>query len=121
MNYPPSQPGPYQAAPQTNTMALVSLIFGILGLIGVCAGVGSIVAIVCGNMALGEIRANPAAYTGDGLARAGIILGWVGVVLIVIGLCIALASFVLPFIALLIFGAGASISSSTLQLALNVV
>jgi hypothetical protein len=78
----------YQAAPQqTHTMALVSLIFGILGLIGMCPGLGSIVAIITGGMAKNEIRADPVRYTGEGLAQAGVIMGWIGVALMVLALC----------------------------------
>ena len=38
---------PYQSpmvGQQTHTLAIVSLIFGILGLVGICPGLGSIVA-----------------------------------------------------------------------------
>jgi hypothetical protein len=85
-------PAPYsnpQPVPQTHTMAIVSLIFGILGLMGGCPLVGAIIAVVTGNIAQREIHANPAAYTGDGLAKAGIILGWVGLGLMLIGLALA--------------------------------
>jgi hypothetical protein len=88
--YTPAQQGPGQVpppAPPTHTMAIVSLIFGILGLVGVCPGLGSIIALVTGNMAQGDIRRNPAMYSGDGLAKGGIILGWIGVALMACGLC----------------------------------
>ena len=80
--YPPQPQSPYQVPPptqQTHTLALVSLIFGILGLVNVCPGLGPIIAIVTGNMAKGEIQRNPGLYGGDGLAKGGIILGWIGV------------------------------------------
>ncbi len=93
MSYDQSaQPGygqvPSPSAP-THTMAIVSLIFGILGLVGVCPGLGAIIALVTGNMARGDIRRNPTLYTGDGLAQGGIILGWIGIALMVCGLCVA--------------------------------
>jgi len=78
---------PPPAAQQTHTMAIVSLIFGILGLVGVCPGLGSIIALITGNMAQGDIRRDPSRYSGDGLAKGGIILGWIGVGLMVCGLC----------------------------------
>jgi hypothetical protein len=90
--YPPAQQGPGQVpspTQQTHTMAVVSLIFGILGLVGVCPGLGAIIAVVTGNMAQGDIRRNPGLYTGDGLAKGGIILGWIGIAFIVCGLCAA--------------------------------
>jgi hypothetical protein len=88
--YPAPYSTPQPAAPQTHTMAIVSLIFGILGLMGGCPLVGAIVAIVTGNIAQREIHSNPAAYSGDGLAKAGVILGWIGLGLILIGLTAAL-------------------------------
>lgn len=78
------QPYP-QSAPRNNTMAIVSLVLGILGLIGVLPVIGSIIAIITGNMAMKEIAANPAAFTGDGMARGGQILGWIGLGLWALG------------------------------------
>ena len=88
--YPPPPPPPPPSQQQTNTMAVVSLIFGILGLVGVCPGLGSIIALITGNMAKGEIRRDPYRYGGDGLAKGGIILGWIGIALMACGLCGAL-------------------------------
>lgn len=92
MSYGSSPQQGYQVpppTPPTNTMAIVSLIFGILGLVGVCPGLGPIIALVTGNMAQGDIRRNPGMYSGDGLAKGGIILGWIGIALMVCGLCVA--------------------------------
>jgi hypothetical protein len=91
------------AAQQTHTLAIVSLIFGILGLVGMCPTIGSIVAVVTGGMAQREIQADPARYTGDGLAKAGLILGWIGIALSVLAICAVIAYFL--FIAAII-GAG---------------
>jgi hypothetical protein len=112
-DYQTSYQPPMGAAQQTHTLAIVSLIFGILGLVGVCPGIGAVVAIVTGNMAQNEIRANSAQYTGEGLAKAGVILGWVGVGLIVVGLCCFVAYFAFIFIA----ASSSSDSSSPLRLA----
>jgi hypothetical protein len=91
--YPPPQPGPGQVPPpapqQTHTMAIVSLVFGIMGLVGVCPGLGSIIALVTGNMAKSDIQREPYRYSGDGLAKGGIILGWIGIAFMVCGLCAA--------------------------------
>ena len=99
MTYPPSSFTP-SSAQQTHTLAIVSLIFGILGLVGICPGLGAIVAVITGGMAQREIQADPARYTGDGLAKAGLILGWIGIGLIVLGVCAAIAYFL--FIAVII-------------------
>ena len=75
---PPASPyttGPSPVVRQTNAMALVSLISGILGWTLVPL-LGSIVAVVCGHMARAEIRRNPDTQEGDGLAVAGLVLGW---------------------------------------------
>lgn len=84
-----SAPTPQAAAgPSTNTMALVSLIAGIVGLT-ILPFVGSIVAVITGNIGRKEIAASAGAQTGDGMALAGLIMGWIGVGLGVIGICLA--------------------------------
>ena len=95
-------PAPQAAIPATNTMAIVSLIAGIVGLT-IFPLIGSIVAVITGPMARKEIAASVGAQGGDGMARAGVILGWVGIGLSVLGVCIA--CFVFLLIPLGIFGA----------------
>jgi hypothetical protein len=63
------------ASAPTSTAAILSLVFGILGWVGLPV-LGSIVAIVCGHMARAEIRNAGVALQGDGLAIAGLVLGW---------------------------------------------
>jgi ABC-type enterochelin transport system permease subunit len=89
MSYQPS----YQAASRTSTLAVVSLVFGILSWC-LLPFIGAIVAIICGHMARGEIRRAPVdtRMEGDGLAIAGLVLGyvhlffWLIVVMVVIGM-----------------------------------
>ena len=76
---------PVASAP-TNDKALISLIAGILGLTFLPL-LGSIVAVVTGNMAKKEIRVSAGAYSGEGMATAGLVLGWIGIVLWVLGIC----------------------------------
>ncbi len=64
---------------ETNTLAIVSLIFGILGW-SFLPLVGSVVAIVTGHLARSEIRRAPERPLGDGLAVAGLVLGYVALV-----------------------------------------
>ncbi len=81
---------------ETHALAIVSLVLSILGLAAVLPLVGPIGAIVSGRIARREIQANPERYTGDGLARAGIVLGWVGLALdalIALAICAALMFF----------------------------
>jgi hypothetical protein len=42
---------------------------------------GSIIAIITGHMARAEIRRDPAGLEGDGLAVAGLVLGWAMILL----------------------------------------
>jgi hypothetical protein len=76
-------PAPYNAVPKTNGLAIGALIAG-------CAqfafcGVGAIVAIVLGHIARGQIKRSNGAETGRGLATAGLVLGYVGIALTVVG------------------------------------
>ncbi|MBS0230539.1 MAG: DUF4190 domain-containing protein [Proteobacteria bacterium] len=68
---------------QTNSLAVVSLVCGILGWT-LLPFLGSIVAIVCGHMARSEIRRNPQTQEGDGLAVAGLVLGYLVIALSVL-------------------------------------
>ena len=68
---------------QNSSTAIISLIAGILGLT-LLPLIGSIVAIITGMMAKKEIRTaqnNGTLIGGDGMATAGLVLGWVGLVL----------------------------------------
>jgi hypothetical protein len=76
---------------QTSTLAVVSLVSGILGWT-LLPFLGSLVAIVTGHMARKEIRQNPA-LDGDSMAIIGLVLGWV----VVIGTVLAVLAFVLFF------------------------
>jgi hypothetical protein len=77
---------------QTSTLAIVSLVAGLLGFAGFPI-IASIIAIITGAMARQETRAVPPRATGDGMATAGIIMGVIQLVLVVIGLCCFLAYF----------------------------
>jgi hypothetical protein len=78
----------------TSTLAIVSLVAGILGFT-ILPLIGSIVAILTGYSARKETRAVPAIAGGDGLATAGIIMGWIEVGLAVVGCCCFIAFFVI--------------------------
>lgn len=77
---------------QTSSLAVVSLIMGICGW-SALPFIGSIVAIVTGHLARAEIARNPERLDGDGLAVAGLLLGW----LLVGGIVLAFAAFILFF------------------------
>ena len=63
---------------RTNTLAVISLLFGILGWTALPL-IGGIVAIITGHIARKEIRQSGGVEDGDGLATAGIVLGWVSI------------------------------------------
>ena len=75
---------------QTSSLAVVSLVAGILSWVFVPL-VGAIVAIVTGHMARSEIRREPERLEGDGMAIAGLILGYAQIVLTVLGILFILA------------------------------
>jgi len=72
-------PAAQAAGPPTNGKATASLV---LGLVFAC-GIGSVLALVFGYQAKGEIEASNGAQGGAGMATAGIVLGWVGVGLVI--------------------------------------
>lgn len=87
----------------TSTMAIVSLGFGIASWI-LLPFVGAIVAIVCGHAARREIRQAPPGYVdGDGMAIAGLVLGYVHLALALIG------AVILTMVLVFGFGVGTSL------------
>ena len=76
--------------PRTSSLAVVSLIFGILAYVFL-PGIGALVAVICGHSARSEIRrAPPGSIDGDGIALAGLILGWIQIGLMLIALVIVI-------------------------------
>jgi len=71
----------------TSTRAVLSLVFGVLGITGTCPCIGSILAVVLG------------AGDRSGVARAGVILGWVTILFWV--LCAGAGVFILLLAALI--------------------
>ena len=63
---------------QTSTLAVISLVAGLLGWT-LLPFLGSIVAVICGHMARKEIRLAPDRLEGDGLAIAGLVLGYLSI------------------------------------------
>jgi hypothetical protein len=83
------QPGfsPQGQNEQPSGMAVASLVCGILGFV-FCPLIGSILALIFGYIARSEIDKSGGRIGNRGLAIAGIVLGWVG--LVIIGLFILL-------------------------------
>ncbi|MGH8192234.1 MAG: DUF4190 domain-containing protein [Rhodanobacteraceae bacterium] len=82
--------------PRTSSLAVVSLVFGILAYVFL-PGIGALVAVVCGHSARSEIHhVPPGSIDGDGMALAGLILGWIQLASIILAIGV---------IALLVLGA----------------
>ena len=77
---------------QTSSLAVISLISGIASFF-IVPLFGAIAAIITGNMAKKEIAESAERLTGEGMARWGMILGWVNVGLSVVGLCLGILMF----------------------------
>ena len=76
---------------RTSTLAIVSLVSGILSWVWL-PFVGALVAVICGHLARGEIRnAAPGSIEGDGMAVAGLVLGWLQLILFVAGFFVVFA------------------------------
>ena len=73
---------PNPAPCTTNILGIISLICGLLGLVGglPSAGIINIAAIVMGHMARSQIRQNPN-EDGAGMALAGLIMGYIGLLI----------------------------------------
>jgi len=79
---PATQWGSYATTgPATSGLAVASLVCGILGIVQVLPIIGPIAAIVTGHLARREIRAAQGAKTGAGMALAGLITGYIMLVM----------------------------------------
>ncbi len=103
-NTPNGTPAGYPPiAPPSSSTAIISLIMGILGLT-LLPFLGSIVALFTGYSAKKEVDASGGRIGGGGMATAGIILGWIGVALGVLGCLGVVAAIGFPFCIALIYG-----------------
>lgn len=89
---------PYQTPPTkpNSNMAIASLVLGILGW-SLIPGLASIAAIITGHMAKKEIKASIDQLGGDGMATAGLVMGYAS---IAIGICVFCLFIVLPILGL---------------------
>jgi hypothetical protein len=85
----------YGTQRSTHPMAVVALVLSVLGLVPVLPVIGSIAAIVTGNIARRNIAQSPEQYSGDGLAKGAVVLGWSGVALLVLA-AVGAVLFLLP-------------------------
>lgn len=64
-------------------MSVASLISGILGLT-IFFGIGSVAALIFGYVGRGQIKRSQGQESGNGMAIAGIVMGWIGVLVSVV-------------------------------------
>lgn len=74
---PPPSYGYPPPAPPTNGLAIASLVLSLLGLVGVLPFLGTILGLIFGYSARNQIAQSQGTQGGEGLAKAGIIIGWV--------------------------------------------
>ncbi len=85
----------YQSGNQyqtTSSLAVISLIGGIASYF-ILPVLGAIVAIITGGMAKKEILTSGGTIGGLGMAKWGVILGWINVGFGLIGICLAALAF----------------------------
>lgn len=63
---------------QYSVLSVISLVSGILGLLPLPL-VASVIAVVTGHLGRAEIRRDPERLDGDGMALAGLILGYLAI------------------------------------------
>lgn len=91
-------PGAYHGArdalPQvvvpSTSLASASLVLGIFGLLLSCFWLGilpGVPAVICGHMAISQIRKDPLRVGGHGMAVAGLVLGYLSVFTLVMMIC----------------------------------
>ncbi len=80
--------------PRTSSLAVASLVCSIAGVF-FCFLIGQIAGIILGNTARKQIRRSGGWITGEGIATAGIVIGWVGIALdlamLLLGVILAVA------------------------------
>lgn len=81
--------GGYAAVQKTNTLSIVSMIASIAGFIWILPFVGSLAGAIMGHISLNQIKQT--GEKGRGMALAGVIVGWAGLALVVLGVIAFLA------------------------------
>ncbi|MDB4778256.1 DUF4190 domain-containing protein [bacterium] len=82
----PNSHYPKQYGPQVSPLAILSLVFGIISLpFNLCCGcvpILSLAAVICGCIAINQCHSG--AFTGKGIAIAGVVCGSIGLLIFVL-------------------------------------
>ena len=68
-------------APPQNGLAITSLVLGIVSIVAGTLIFTAIPGVVCGHIARRQMRESPGAQSGEGMAIAGLILGYIAIIL----------------------------------------
>jgi len=84
--YPPGSVAPYSANSQSlaprKGLAIASLVLGLIGLVTLgVAGIGAVIGLILGIIAIVKANADEETYGGKGMATAGIMLNFVSVLI----------------------------------------
>ena len=90
--------------PRTSGMAIASMVLGITSIVALtcCCGTGfipSVLAVVFGHVALYQIRRAPGRLEGSSMAIAGLVCGYIGLVMNLAAIIVAVLCFALSAIA----------------------
>ena len=82
---PSAAPAAYQASqPPSQGLGIASLVCGILSLVLCCLWFGSLplalIAIILGHVAISKVKRDPARNGGKGMARTGLVTGYLGLI-----------------------------------------
>ena len=83
---------PYQSMQRDSTLAIISLISGICAYVFL-PFIGSLAAVILGHLAKKEIRESNGTIKGDGMATAGLVLGYIQLTLILLGIVLLVVLF----------------------------
>jgi general secretion pathway protein G len=92
---------PTSLSPRPSALAIWSLVLGILGVVLVVVCIGplcAIPAIICGHLAYSRIKRSGGALTGEGMALAGLITGYIAIAIGMVLIPFMLAIFVPNFV-----------------------
>ncbi len=83
--WPTGSAAPPTARARTNGFAIAALVLGIVWLLGL----GSVLAVIFGHLALTQIARSDGWEKGRGMALAGLILGYCGLALLLFGVIVS--------------------------------
>ncbi|MDA0768517.1 MAG: DUF4190 domain-containing protein [Verrucomicrobia bacterium] len=80
-------------APPQNGLAITSLVLGIVSIVAMTLIITAIPGVVCGHIARRQIREAPGVQSGEGMAIAGLILGYIAIILSLAFIALMVAMF----------------------------